>query len=83
MMRLLDIFRSASRQQQFEAQVKPHLANLYKQAFRYTGNAFDAEDLIQDVLLEAFEKRQSLKTVKNLGAWLNRCLYHRFVDRYR
>jgi RNA polymerase sigma-70 factor (ECF subfamily) len=83
MMQLLDIFRSRTRQQRFEALVQPHLESLYKQAYRYTGNGADAEDLIQDVLLESFEKRDKLKGVNNVGSWLNRCLYHRFVDRYR
>lgn len=83
MMRILDILRNQTTQQQFELQVRPHLESLYKQAFRYTGNGADAEDLIQDVLLEAFEKRKNLKAVNNVGSWLNRCLYHRFVDRYR
>jgi len=83
MIRILDILRNQTKQQRFEIQVKPHLESMYKQAFRYTGNRADAEDLIQDVLLEAFEKRQNLKAVNNVGSWLNRCLYHRFVDRYR
>ncbi len=83
MMRLLDIFRNRTSQQRFEQQVAPHLEGLYKQAFRYVGKGEDAEDLIQDVLLETFEKRHKLEDVNNLGAWLNRCLYHRFVDRYR
>jgi len=83
MMRILDILRNQTTQQRFEVQVSPHLESLYKQAFRYVGNRTDAEDLIQDVLLEAFEKRQNLKAVNNVGSWLNRCLYHRFVDRYR
>jgi len=82
MMRILDILRNQTTQQRFEVQVSPHLESLYKQAFRYVGNRTDAEDLIQDVLLEAFEKRQNLKAVNNVGSWLNRCLYHRFVDRY-
>jgi len=82
-MRILDILRNQTAQQRFEVQVSPHLESLYKQAFRYVGNRTDAEDLIQDVLLEAFEKRQNLKAVNNVGSWLNRCLYHRFVDSYR
>lgn len=79
----LSIFRRASSEHKFEELLRPHLNNLYKQAFHYTGSSFDAEDLLQDVLLETYQKRERLQHVTNLPAWLNRCLYFRFVDRHR
>ena len=79
----LKIFSRKTRQEKFSAMLRPHIGGLYKQAYHYTGNSFDAEDLVQDVLLKTFQKMQELKKVKNLPAWLNRCMYYRFVDRHR
>jgi len=83
MKNFLSIFLPESRHQKFEALIRPHIDALYKQAYHYTGNSFDAEDLLQDVLLKTFQKQQELKRVKNLPAWLNRCMYYRFVDHHR
>lgn len=80
---ILSIFRGSSRKPSFETMLSPHLGTLFKQAYRYVGNTFDAEDLLQDVLLECYQRRNKLDDVKNLGAWLNRCLYHRFIDFHR
>ncbi len=67
----------------FESRLAPHLERLYKQAYQYTGTATDAEDLLQDLLLELYSSPKKLLDIENLPAWLNRCLYHRFIDRYR
>ncbi|MBN1377743.1 MAG: sigma-70 family RNA polymerase sigma factor [Gammaproteobacteria bacterium] len=57
--------------------------SLFKQAYQYTGNTQDAEDLLQDLLVELYQKQDKLHTAKSLRAWLMRCLYNRFVDGYR
>jgi RNA polymerase sigma-70 factor (ECF subfamily) len=67
----------------FERKLAPHLERLYKQAYQYTGTAADAEDLLQDLLLELYSSPQKMLNIDNLPAWLNRCLYHRYIDRYR
>ena len=56
----------------------PHLARL---ARRLCGNAFDADDLVQDV----FEKtlRHPVPIGANARAWLGRVLRNRFIDRLR
>ncbi len=63
--------------------MSPHLSTLYKQAYQYVGNASDAEDLLQDLLVHLYSQQGSLTQVDNLPAWLNRCLYHRFIDKHR
>lgn len=83
MKNLLTIFKRQTKVEDFEALLQPHLDTLYNQAYRYTGSSHDAEDLLQDLLLETYRKRDKLLGVKNVGGWLNRCLYHRFIDRYR
>ncbi len=82
MLKLLSLAlgRPASR---FEGVIAPCLEGLYKQAYHYTGTANDAEDLLQDLLLDVFQKRELLLTVEHPKAWLQRCLYRRFIDRYR
>ena len=67
----------------FTALIAPHMNALYAQAYHFVGNTADAEDLLQDVLLELYSKPVALATIKHLKAWLLRCLYHRFIDRYR
>ena len=53
---------------------------MYRFAYRLTGQREDAEDLVQDVLTKLFPRAQELFVVEQPGAWLNRVLYHRFID---
>lgn len=80
---IISLFSSRDGANTFEASLAPHIRGLYTQARRYTGNTHDAEDLLQDLLLELYGKRAQMASVENLPAWLNRCLYHRFIDRHR
>ena len=72
-----------SEHEQFEQLVKPHLARLYKLAFRYSGQRDDAEDLVQDVLLKLFPRLSEMQQIDKLGPWLSRVLYRHFIDRLR
>ena len=67
----------------FEAQLKPHLERLYRLAFRLTGAVEDAEDLLQDVLIKLYRRRAELTSIGDLGPWLARVLYNRFIDDQR
>ena len=71
------------RHTQFEQLVGPHLKQLYKLAYRYTGQRDDAEDLVQDVLLKLFPRLEEMQSVDKLGPWLSRVLYRQYVDQYR
>ena len=66
--------------ERFAALVRPHLDRLYRLAYRLTGNRGDAEDLLQDVLCKVYERRDELTSITELGPWLGRVLYNRFVD---
>lgn len=68
---------------EFEALVEPHLKQLWKTAYRFTGRREDAEDLLQDLLAQLYPLRQKLADVEALGPWLLRSLYHLFIDRRR
>lgn len=67
----------------FAAIIRPHLQRLYGLAFRLTASAADAEDLIQEVLIKVYERRDELTSIGALGPWLGRVLYNQFVDNAR
>lgn len=60
--------------------LRPYLDSLYRLAYRLTGTRQDAEDLLQDVLIKLYERRDELTSISDLGPWLKRVLYNRFVD---
>jgi len=72
-----------SEQDQFEALIQPHLKQLYKLAYRFSGQQHDAEDLVQDVLLKLYPRLKEMQAIEKLGPWLARVLYRHFVDKYR
>lgn len=71
------------RKPDFEALVRPHADYLYRLAWRFTGNAADAEDLLQDVFMKLFPRTRELAAVEALRPWLARVLYRQFVDLVR
>jgi len=71
---------ATARLEQFRQAVDPALPALYRAAFRLAGNRADAEDLVQETCLIAWEKPPAATDERPLGHWLLRVLYHRFVD---
>jgi RNA polymerase sigma-70 factor (ECF subfamily) len=67
----------------FTTLVQPHFSALYGAARRMTSSPSDAEDLVQDVCLKAFESIDELERIEFRRAWLLKVLYHKFVDRRR
>ncbi len=83
MNQVISFFKRQNNEISFEELLAPHMDRLFKQAFQYTGNTQDAEDLLQELLVELYQKQGKLRSVTSLRAWLMRCLYNRFVDNYR
>ncbi len=75
--------RRTSRRSRFAALVQPHFDALYGAARRLAPSPSDAEDLVQDVCLKAFESIDELERIEFRRAWLLKVLYHKFVDRQR
>jgi RNA polymerase sigma-70 factor (ECF subfamily) len=75
--------RSGAQAQRFEALVRPHLDNLYRLAYRFTGSAEDAEDLVQALLVKLIPQEDRVAEVEQLGPWLARSLYYLFIDQTR
>jgi RNA polymerase sigma-70 factor (ECF subfamily) len=67
----------------FEAEAVPHLPHFYPAALRLTGNAADAEDLLQETFLRAFRGFPRFQSGTNLHAWLYRILSNTFIEGYR
>lgn len=56
---------------------------MYRLALHFTKSAPDAEDLVQDVLVSLYERREKLSQIADLQPWLARVIYNRFVDHRR
>jgi RNA polymerase sigma-70 factor (ECF subfamily) len=72
-----------SAKSRFTSLIEPHFSALYGAARRLTSTPSDAEDLVQDVCLKAFESIDELERIEFHRAWLLKVLYHKFVDRQR
>lgn len=67
----------------FESEALPHAHALYALALRFTRSPSDAEDLVQDVLLKAYQNFDTYQAGTNCRAWLFRILENTFINRYR
>lgn len=67
----------------FEAEMNPHLDALYRNALRLTGNANDADDLLQDTYLRAYRFFHQYQPGTNAKAWLFRIMNTVFLNEYR
>ncbi len=64
----------------FEELYREHASRLYNLAYRMTGTAADAEDLVQEMFLLAHRKLGSFKGESSLGTWLYRLGVNLTVD---
>lgn len=68
---------------EFKQRFMPHHRLLYRVAFHLTGNAQDAEDLLQDLYLKLWQKRDSLPDEAEREAYLVTMMRNLFVDQRR
>ena len=59
-------------QRAFEALVEPYQRELLVHCYRMLGSFHDAEDLLQETLLRAWEKREMFKSPGSFRAWMYR-----------
>ncbi|WP_439654867.1 RNA polymerase sigma factor SigE [Tessaracoccus palaemonis] len=62
--------------------VRDHSAQVYRLAYRLTGNAYDAEDLTQDVFVRVFKSIHTFQP-GTLEGWLHRITTNLFLDQAR
>jgi RNA polymerase sigma-70 factor (ECF subfamily) len=67
----------------FEDKVLPHRSELYACALRYTRNPGDAEDLVQEALMRAFQAWGRFIPGSNARAWVFRILTNSFINTCR
>jgi RNA polymerase sigma-70 factor (ECF subfamily) len=60
-----------------------HATRLYNLAYRMAGTAVEAEDLLQEIFLQAFRKLSSYKGESTIGTWLYRLAVNLCLDRLR
>lgn len=71
------------RQERFEREALPFVDQLYAAAMRMTRNPTDAEDLVQETMLKAFQAFHQYRPGTNLKAWLYRIQTNAFINTYR
>ena len=67
----------------FEQEALVHLDALYRVGLRLTGNAADAEDLVQETMLRAYRSWERYTPGTNAKGWLLTILRHLFINEYR
>ncbi len=67
----------------FEREALVHLDTLYRVARRLTGNATDADDLVQETMLKAYRAWDQYEKGTNAKGWLLTILRHAFINEYR
>lgn len=68
---------------QFQSAVIPLLESLYRQALGMTSNRADAEDLVQETMLNAYAGLRTFEPGTNLKAWLRRIMTNTHISSYR
>jgi len=61
---------------QFEAEALPHLNDLFRTAVRILGDRSRAEDVAQEVYLQAWKSFDRFESGTNCRAWLFKILFH-------
>jgi RNA polymerase sigma-70 factor (ECF subfamily) len=67
----------------YEREALPILETMYGAALRMTRNASDAEDLLQETALKAYQGFAQFQPGTNLKAWLYRILTNAYISGYR
>jgi RNA polymerase sigma-70 factor, ECF subfamily len=63
--------------------VERHSAYVYRVAYRVTGNPHDAEEVVQEAFLRAYQKLRQFAGNANFGTWVYRIAANYAIDRLR
>ena len=67
----------------FRGLVERHSRAVYRLAHRMTGNASDAEDVVQETFLKAYRQLSRFESRANFGTWLHRIAVNCSIDLIR
>lgn len=70
------LFSPKPRTDDFEAAALPHLGELYRTATRLLSDSTKADDVVQDVYLEAWKSFDKFESGTNCRAWLYKILFN-------
>src|SRR3954453_6806494 len=70
------LFSRRRRTEDFEAAALPHLNDIYRSAARLLGDGARADDVVQDVYLQAWKSFDQFEVGTNCRAWLFKILFH-------
>ncbi len=76
------IFKKTVSKKEFKKLMYPHMKLMYNMALKYCGNNFDAEDIVQETCLMAFNKFHQLKDKSKCKPWLLTILRNNFLKSY-
>jgi RNA polymerase sigma factor (sigma-70 family) len=74
---------AADRRSRFLAATRPALDRIYRLAGLLLGNATEAEDVVQDALVAAWQGFDGLRAADRFGPWLDRIVVNGCRDRLR
>jgi RNA polymerase sigma-70 factor (ECF subfamily) len=67
----------------FESLYRQQVGRIYNLAYRMSAGADDADDLVQEIFLQAYRKMGSYKGESSLGTWIYRLAVNLCLDRIR
>ncbi len=73
----------SERRAEFDDEAVRHIDALYSFALKLARARDDADDLVSDTMLRAFQRWEQYRLGTNMRAWLFTILYHAFVSRKR
>jgi RNA polymerase sigma-70 factor (ECF subfamily) len=63
--------------------VERHSATIFRLAYRLTGNHHDAEEIVQEAFLRAYQKLEQFASQANFATWVYRIAANYTIDRMR
>ncbi len=73
----------AGEREAYRVLVERHSRRVYQLAYRMSGNGQDAEEIVQEAFLRAYQKLQQFAGNANFGTWVYRIAANYAIDRMR
>src|SRR5437899_6956699 len=67
----------------FRVLVERHSQSVFRLAYRMTGNQHDAEEVVQEAFLRAYQKLEQFAEKDNFGTWVYRIAANYAIERMR
>jgi RNA polymerase sigma-70 factor (ECF subfamily) len=67
----------------FRVLVERHSRSVFRLAYRMTANRHDAEEVVQEAFLRAYQKLEQFESRANFGTWVYRIAANYSIDRMR